>query len=114
MASAAVAGAGRVPPWERTAELLDRLWASENEDDRAAAVWAASFQGDHEKVVAGLEDSVPRVRQEAIRSFAKLKGDVRKSAGPMIACLTDPDIAVRREALEAARAELLERLAASD
>jgi hypothetical protein len=65
-------------------------------------VWAASFQGDYEKVVAGLRDSVPRVRQEAIRSFAKLKADVPNSAGPMIACMTDRDIGVRREALQQA------------
>jgi hypothetical protein len=102
VASAAVAGAGRRPPWGRAQELLDRLWASKEPDDRAAAVWAASFQADYGKVVAGLQDSVPRIRQEGIRSFAKLKADVPNAAGPMIACLTDPDIAVRREALQQA------------
>ena len=102
VASAAVAGAGRKPPWERARELLDRLWHSKNDEDRAAAVWAGAFQGDHEKVVAGLQDAVPRIRLEAIRSFAKLKADVLNSARPMIACLTDPDIAVRREALQQA------------
>jgi hypothetical protein len=102
VASAAVAGAGRTPPWGRAQELLDRLWASKEADDRAAAVWAASFQGDYGKVVAGLQDSVPRIRKEGIRSFAKLKADVPNAAGPMIACLTDPDIAVRREALQQA------------
>jgi hypothetical protein len=102
VASAAVAGAGRRPPWERAKELLNRLWTSKNDDDRAAAVWAAAFQADYEKVVAGLQDSVPRVRQEAIRSFAKLKADVPNSTGPMIACMTDQDIAVRREALQQA------------
>jgi hypothetical protein len=102
VASAAVAGAGRTPPWGRAQELLDRLWASKEADDRAAAVWAASFQGDYGKVVAGLRDSVPRIRREGIRSFAKLKAAVPNAAGPMIACLTDPDIAVRREALQQA------------
>ena len=102
VASAAVAGAGRTPPWGRAQELLDRLWASKEADHRAAAVWAASFQGDYGKVVAGLRDSVPRIRREGIRSFAKLKADVPNAAGPMIACLTDPDIAVRREALQQA------------
>ncbi len=102
VASAAVAGAERRPPWERAQELLDRLWASSEADDRAAAVWAASFQAEYGKVVAGLQDSVPRIRQEGIRSFAKLKADVPKAAGPMIACMTDPDIAVRREALRQA------------
>jgi len=65
-------------------------------------MWAASFQGDHEKVVAGLQDPVARIRQEAIRSFAKLKANVPNAAGPMIACLTDQDTAVRREALQQA------------
>ena len=102
VASAAVAGAERRPPWERAQELLDRLWASNEADDRAAAVWAASFQGDYGKVVAGLQDSVPRIRQEGIRSFAKLKANVPNAAGPMIACMTDHDIAVRREALQQA------------
>ncbi|MEA2628746.1 MAG: antiporter, family, partial [Chloroflexota bacterium] len=102
VASAAVAGAGRRPAWGRANELLDRLWASNDDDDRAAAVWAASFQGDKAKVIAGLKDEVPRIRQEAIRSFAKLKADVGGAEVPMIACLTDPDIAVRREALQQA------------
>jgi len=102
VASAAVAGAGRRPPWGRAKELLDRLWSSKDDDNRAAAVWAASFQADYEKVVAGLQDKVPRIRQEAIRSFAKLKAEVPLASGPMIGCMTDPDIAVRREALEQA------------
>ena len=102
VASAAVAGAGRRPPWGRAKELLDRLWASNDDENRAAAVWAAAFQGDHAKVIAGLQDKVPRIRQEAIRSFAKLKADVPGAATAMIARLTDPDIAVRREAMQQA------------
>ncbi|MDQ6878202.1 MAG: cyclic nucleotide-binding domain-containing protein [Candidatus Dormibacteraeota bacterium] len=101
VASAAAAGAGRQPPWDRSKELLDSLWKS-TDDDRAAAVWAASFQGDHERVVSGLRDSVPRVRLEAIRSFAKLKSAVPNAAAPMVACLTDADVRVRREALQQA------------
>jgi hypothetical protein len=99
VASAAVAGAGRKPPWNRVGEILDRLWKSEKDDDRAAAVWAASFKGDNEKVVAALQDGVARVRQEGIRSFAKLKADVPGAAGPLIACMTDANPRVRREAL---------------
>ena len=102
VAAAAVAGTGRRPPWARVREILDRLWASKNDDDRAAAVWAASFQGDNEKVVAALQDRVPRIRREGIRSFAKLKANVPGAAGPLIACLTDRDQAVRREALQQA------------
>ena len=102
VASAAVAGAGRKPPWKRVGEILDRLWASKKDDDRAAAVWAAAFQGDNEKVVAALQDRVPRIRREGIRSFAKLKADVPGAAGPLIACLTDSDQGVRREALQQA------------
>ena len=99
VASAAVAGAGRRPPWARVAEILDRLWKSTNDDDRAAAVWAASFSGDNAKVVAGLLDRVPRIRQEGIRSFAKLKANVPDAAAPLIACMTDSNPGVRREAL---------------
>jgi hypothetical protein len=102
VASAAVAGAGRKPPWARVGEILDRLWTSKNDEDRAAAVWAASFKGDNEKVVAALGDKVPRLRQEGIRSFAKLKANVPGAAGPLIACLTDVNPAVRREALQQA------------
>src|SRR5487761_1576946 len=99
VASAAVAGAGRKPPWVRVGEILERLWTSANDEDRAAAVWAASFKGDSEKVVAALQDRVPRIRQEGIRSFAKLKASVPGAAGPLIACLTDGNPGVRREAL---------------
>ncbi|MEP6753460.1 MAG: cyclic nucleotide-binding domain-containing protein [Candidatus Dormiibacterota bacterium] len=99
LASAAVAGAGRKPPWARVGEILDRLWASKNDEDRAAAVWAAAFKGDNEKVVAALQDGVPRIRQEGIRSFAKLKANVPGAAGPLIACMTDANPGVRREAL---------------
>ncbi|HVC75672.1 MAG TPA: cyclic nucleotide-binding domain-containing protein [Candidatus Micrarchaeaceae archaeon] len=98
-ASAAVAGAARKAPWSRVGEILDRLWSSSNDEDRAAAVWAASFKGDSEKVVAALQDRVPRLRQEGIRSFAKLKANVPGAAGPLIACMTDASPAVRREAL---------------
>lgn len=99
VASAAVAGSGRTPPWERVGEILDRLWTSSNDEERAAAVWAASFKGDSEKVVAALNDPVPRLRQEGIRSFAKLKSNVPGAAGPLIACMTDANPGVRREAL---------------
>ena len=99
VASAAVAGAGRKPPWARVGEILDRLWTSTNDEDRAAAVWAASFKGDNEKVVAALQDQVPRIRREGIRSFAKLKANVPGASGPLIACLTDANPSVRREAL---------------
>jgi hypothetical protein len=99
VASAAVAGAGRKPPWARVGEILDRLWTSTNDEDRAAAVWAASFKGDNEKVVAALQDQVPRIRREGILSFAKLKANVPGASGPLIACLTDANPSVRREAL---------------
>lgn len=102
LASAAVAGAARKQPWPRSKEILDRLWASKDLSDRAAAVWAASFLSDSAMVVAGMQDPAPRIRQEAVRSFAKMKGDVPGAAGPLIACLTDSDIGVRREALEEA------------
>ena len=83
-------------------KLVHELWRSSAKDHRAAAVWAASFVGDHETVVKAMQDTDPRVRVESIRSFAKMKGDVTGVAGPLIACLRDDDIEVRREALQQA------------
>jgi Cyclic nucleotide-binding domain len=99
-AAAAVTGAGR--KWERSSELLHSLWHSGASDDRSAAVWAASFIGDHETIAVGMTDADARVRLESIRSFAKMKGDVVGIAEPLIACLRDDDIEVRREALRQA------------
>jgi cyclic nucleotide-binding protein len=102
VAAAAVAGAGQDPPWEQAGLLLHRLWHSVDSDRRAAAVWAAAITGDRGTVVDGLSDRDAPVRLEAIRSFAKLKADVPQAAGPMVACLRDDDIEVRREALRQA------------
>ena len=49
------------------------------------------------------DDPDPRVRLEAIRSFAKMKADVPGAAKGLVACLRDPDVEVRREALQAGR-----------
>jgi CRP-like cAMP-binding protein len=65
-------------------------------------VWAAAITGDRVTVVDGLQDRDASVRLEAIRSFAKLKADVPQAAGPMVACLHDDNIEVRREALRQA------------
>ena len=99
-AAAAVAGANR--KWETADELLRALWESNVAEDRAAAVWAAAYVGGHERVVAAMRDGDPRVRLESIRSFAKMKGDVSGIADPLIACLRDDSIEVRREALRQA------------
>jgi Cyclic nucleotide-binding domain len=99
-AAAAVTGASR--KWERSSELLRALWHSSVSDDRAAAVWAASFVGDHETIAAAMTDADSRVRLESIRSFAKMKGDVAGISEPLISCLRDDDIEVRREALRQA------------
>jgi hypothetical protein len=102
VAAVAVAGANRRPPWERTQEILQRLWLSRDANNRAAAVWAAAFTGDQETVITGLHDDEPKVRLEAIRSFAKMKGEVPLAAAPMVACMRDTDAEVRREALRQA------------
>lgn len=93
-AAAAVAGG--------QSSLLRYLWASRDSYNRAAAVWAAAFTGDRSTVVEAMRDTEARVRLEALRSFAKLKGDVPEAAGPLIECLGDTDIEVRREALRQA------------
>ncbi|MHB8588969.1 MAG: cyclic nucleotide-binding domain-containing protein [Candidatus Dormibacteraceae bacterium] len=99
-AAAAVAGSNR--KWERSGELLLALWQSSVIEDRAAAVWAAAFVGDHDAIAAAMRDRDARVRLEAIRSFAKMKGDVEGISDPLIACLRDDDVEVRREALRQA------------
>jgi hypothetical protein len=99
-AAAAVAGASR--KWPRSDELLRTLWKSTLTEERAAAVWAAAFVGGQETIIAAMGDGNPRVRLESIRSFAKMKGDVAGISDPLIACLRDDDIEVRREALRQA------------
>ena len=101
-AAAAVAGATRSDSWARSDELMGALWRSAAIEDRAAAVWAAAFVGAGETVVDAMRDGDQRVRLEGIRSFAKLKGDVAGVSGPLITCLRDDDIEVRREALRQA------------
>ncbi|TMC49312.1 MAG: cyclic nucleotide-binding domain-containing protein, partial [Chloroflexi bacterium] len=101
-AAVAVAGALRKEPWNRASELLGGLSHSTSPDDRSASVWAAALVGDRLTVAAAMKDADPRVRLEAIRSFAKLKADVPGAAGPLITCLEDDDIEVRREALRQA------------
>jgi hypothetical protein len=101
-AAAAVAGATRQDRWARSDELMRVLWRSTATENRAAAVWAAAFVGGGDTVVEAMSDRDPRVRLEAIRSFAKLKGDVAGVSGPLIACLRDDDVEVRRDALRQA------------
>ena len=101
-AAVAVAGSRRQPPWERVADELARLGESSDVNHRAAAVWAASFLGDHETVAAALSDADARVRLEGVRSFAKMKAGVPGAAPGLIACLGDADVEVRRAALKEA------------
>ena len=101
-AAVAVVGATRKDRWDRSAELMRTLWHSRATDDRAAAVWAAAFVADQGTVVEAMRDGATRVRLESLRSFAKMKGEVAGVSGPLIACLRDDDIEVRREALRQA------------
>jgi hypothetical protein len=98
----AVAGARKQPPWELAGEVLRRLETSTEVTHRAASVWAASFLNDQRRIVEAFDDSDPRVRLEAIRSFAKMKADVPDAAKALIACLHDQDVEVRRAALKEA------------
>ena len=101
-AAAAVAGVARTERWDRSETLLAGLWESADGGERAAAVWAAAFTNAQATVTEAMRDAEPRVRLEALRSFAKLKGEVAGAAAPLIACLGDPDVEVRREALRQA------------
>ena len=101
-AAAAVAGTSKRPPWEGSPAVLDRLVDANDVQHRAAAVWAASFVGDHKRVAMALADPEPRVRLEGLRSFAKMKAGVPGSAAALIACMRDPERDVKRAALREA------------
>jgi hypothetical protein len=101
-AAAAVAGASKRPPWEGSTAVFDRLHDANDVQHRAAAVWAASFVGDHKTVAAALADPEPRVRLEGLRSFAKMKANVPGSGTALIACMRDMDRDVKRAALREA------------
>jgi hypothetical protein len=101
-AAAAVAGATSKDGWFRSEELRRALWHSTAIEDRAAAVWAASFVADRETIIEAMRDRNSRVRLESLRSFAKMKGDVAGVSGALIACLRDDNVEVRREALRQA------------
>ena len=101
-AAAAVAGMGGSQPWPGAAAVLEELRAASDPEHRAATVWAAAFIGDRDAIAAGMRDRESRVRLEAIRSFARMKGDVPGAAEPFIACLRDRAVQVRREALRQA------------
>src|SRR5438309_4763935 len=88
-AAAAVAGVMRKDRWEGSAELLRTLGDSSASGDRAAAAWAAAFVGDDTTVAGAMSDDDPLVRLEAIRSFARMKGQVAGVADALLACLRD-------------------------
>ena len=100
--------AGDPDPWVRAAaavasgdrDALAGLRIDQDSAARAAAVWAAVALSDHETVARGMGDPEARVRLEALRSFARMKGDV--DGRGLIACLSDDDVEVRREALRQA------------
>jgi len=93
-AAAAVAGGGP--------DVLRALARSDVARDRAAAAWAAAFVADDPSIVKALRDADAGVRLEALRSFARRKGQVADVAEPFIACLRDRDVEVRREAMRQA------------
>ena len=101
-AAVAVAGATRGERWPDAEDVLAVLRDSSVASERAAAAWAAAFLADQDAVVRAMRDRDPRVRSEAIRSFARMKGQVEGVAEPLIACLRDESVEVRREALREA------------
>jgi hypothetical protein len=101
-AAAAVAGLTRTERWQVAAGILEALRHGAGADERAAAVWAAATVSDENAIVEGMSDPDPNVRSEAIRSFARMKGQVANVEAPFIACIRDEDVEVRREALRQA------------
>ncbi len=79
-AAAAIAGLTRTEPWEASVDVLRALGDSQAPRDRAAAAWAAAFIADDAAVVRSMRDDDRGVRLEAIRSFARLKVEVRREA----------------------------------
>ncbi len=101
-AAIAVAGITRKDRWDGAEEMLAALRESSVASDRAASTWAAAFLADLGAIVRGMGDRDGRVRLEAIRSFAKMKGQVEGVAASLIALLRDEHVEVRREALRQA------------
>ena len=101
-AAAAIAGVVRAERIESSEAILRALTESESARDRAAAAWAAAFLADDATIVASMRDADAGVRVEAIRSFARMKGQVGDVADPLIACLRDSSVEVRRAALRQA------------
>src|SRR3989442_5997246 len=101
-AAAAVAGMTVPEPGDGLDGLLAGLLDAPDPQDRAAAVWAAAFLADDGAIPRGMRDADRQVRLEAIRSFARMKGEVQEIAEALIACLRDDDVEVRREALRQA------------
>src|SRR5207237_8961889 len=96
-AAAAVAGTTGPNAGDGPDGVLAGLRDASDPQDRAAAVWAAAFLADEGAIARGMRDPDPQVRLEAIRSFARMKGEVREIAEPLVACLRDADVEVRRE-----------------
>ncbi|HKW59161.1 MAG TPA: MFS transporter, partial [Candidatus Dormibacteraeota bacterium] len=101
-AAAAVAGVMRGERWDGAEPVLRALDESDEPHERAAAAWAAAFVADAPTVVRSLGDGDPKVRLESLRSFARMKGEVAECEEPILACLRDRDVEVRREALRQA------------
>jgi cyclic nucleotide-binding protein/HEAT repeat protein len=101
-AAAAIAGVMRTEQFESSEDMLHVLAESDSPRERAAAVWGAAFLAHDAVVAASMGDPDAGVRLEALRSFARMKGQVTDVAEPLIACMRDPDLAVRREALRQA------------
>ena len=101
-AAAAIAGVTRQERWEGAERILAALDDSSSAADRVAAAWAAAFVADAENIVRFMRDPDAGVRLEAIRSFARMKGQVAGVSEPLIECLRDGDVEVRREALRQA------------
>ncbi|HET7338102.1 MAG TPA: MFS transporter, partial [Candidatus Dormibacteraeota bacterium] len=101
-AAAAVAGLVRHETWTGSEEVLRELAESNDPSDRVAAAWAAAFTGDEPRIAAAMGDPDPRVRREGLRSFARMKGRVGAAAAPLLDCMRDEDVEVRREALRQA------------
>src|SRR4029077_14891068 len=99
---AATAGLMRRERWAGSDDVLVALDESTEPRDRGAAVWAAAYTSDGPRIVGAMGDPEPRVRLEAISSFARMKGEVDRGGEALIGCMRDQYVEVRREALRQA------------
>ncbi|MBX3159677.1 MAG: hypothetical protein KF773_27150 [Deltaproteobacteria bacterium] len=93
----AVGGLGQDAPKTATAAIA-KMWAGADEGEKLAVLHAATQIGAVDMVTTAVADRSPRVRIEAVD--VALRSQPSKLSEVLSAALADPDLQVRKEALE--------------